>query len=316
MREKLILNLKIFIFISFISILVIFIKTTSPKTLYALRNTSFIFILLSILTTGMRFFSDIIRSIFISRALGKNLGIRSSTLFILSGQFLGGLTPFQIGGVPLQIYFLKKDGITIPEGSAIILTRGILSAIAFPFFLPFIFLKTGSFNSPVFLGLFYYLLFFYSFFFIIFILIFLGVKIKRFQNLSSGIERFKEIFLKDFAKRKKEILFAFIFTIISLIFYFITAPFILKGLGVNIDFIKVSLLQIILTYSLNFLPTPASSGFAEFGAYGIFKDVCPYELLGIYIILWRFITCYLGVILGGIISSYYLIKRGKSCSCP
>ncbi len=309
MKEKIFLNLKIFVFISFIAILIIIIRTTSIKTFQALRNMIPLFFILSILTTILRFLFDIIRSIFLARCMGKNLSFKSSTIFILGGQFLGGLTPFQIGGVPLQFYFLKKDGISIPETSSIIFSRGALSAIAFPLFLPFIFLKTESLKSPIFKGLLYYLIAFYSFFFIVFIMVSLGIKIRRFQRLNEGIERFREILLKEYKNRKIYLFPAFIFTIFSLFFYFITAPLILKGLGVNVDFVKVSLLQVILTYSLNFLPTPGSSGFAEFGAYGIFKDVCPYELLGIYIILWRFITCYLGVIIGGILSSYYVLRK-------
>lgn len=309
MKKKIFLNLKIFVFVSFIAILIIVVRTTSIKTLQALRNVLPLFFLLSILTTSFRFLFDIIRSVLLARCMGKNLSFKSSTVFILGGQFLGGLTPFQIGGVPLQFYFLKKDNITIPETSSIIFSRGALSAIAFPFFLPFIFLKTDSFESPIFKGLLYYLIAFYSFFLIIFILVSVGIKINKFSKFTEGLERFRKIFLKEYGKRKIYLFLAFICTLFSLFFYFITSPLILKGLGVDVDFVKVSLLQIILTYSLNFLPTPGSSGFAEFGAYGIFKDVCPYELLGLYVILWRFVTSYLSIIVGGILSSYYLWRK-------
>lgn len=309
MKEKIILNLKIFIFFSFLAITIIIIKTTSVKTLHALKGIIPLFFLLSILTTVLRFLFDIIRSIFLGKAMGKDLSFKSSTLFILGGQFLGGLTPFQIGGIPLQFYFLKRDNITILETSAIIFSRGMLSAITLPLILPFILLKTESFKSPIFKGLFYYLIFFYAFFLVIFVLISSGIKIKRFQNLTDGLERFRDIFFKEYRKRKIYIFIAFIFTLFSLFFYFITSPLILMGFGIDVDFVQVSLLQVILTYSLNFLPTPGSSGFAEFGAYGIFKDICPYELLGVYVILWRFITCYLGVIIGGILSSYYLWRK-------
>ncbi len=309
LKERLISNLKIFIFISFIAIIIILIRTTSFKTIQALKNILPFYLFLSICATSLRYLFDIIRSIFLSKCMGKDISFKSATLFILGGQFLGGLTPFQIGGIPLQFYFLKRDKITIPETSSIIFARGMLSAIAFPIFLPFIFLRTDALESPIFKWLLYYLIFFYAFFLIVFILVSFGVRIKRLEGLKDSLERFRDIFFKEFKKRKKFLFLSFNCTILSLIFYIITAPLILKGLGVEIDFIKVSLLQVILTYSLNFLPTPGSSGFAEFGAYGIFKDVCPYEILGIYIILWRFITCYLGVIIGGILSSFYLLKK-------
>jgi uncharacterized membrane protein YbhN (UPF0104 family) len=50
-----------------------------------------------------------------------------------------------------------------------------------------------------------------------------------------------------------------------------------------------------------FIPTPGASGVAEVGFAALFSPVCPGELLSIYMLLWRFFTFYLGVIIGGII---------------
>ncbi len=75
----------------------------------------------------------------------------------------------------------------------------------------------------------------------------------------------------------------------------------MRGIGLSPPVLQTMITQIILSYLLLFAPTPGASGIAEGGGFLLFKPLCPEHLLGIFIVLWRFFSYYLLVILGGIL---------------
>ena len=101
---------------------------------------------------------------------------------------------------------------------------------------------------------------------------------------------FKEVFTNEFMKRKKVFLKAYITTFFSLSFYFLTTPLLILGLGIKPPFFEATILQIGMTYAMNFMPTPAASGLAELGAVGVFGHLMPKSVLGVFVMLWRFFT--------------------------
>lgn len=56
--------------------------------------------------------------------------LKKATKLMISTQFFNAITPFATGGQPFQIYMLKKDGVSIPEGTNIIVQNFILYQIA------------------------------------------------------------------------------------------------------------------------------------------------------------------------------------------
>ena len=47
----------------------------------------------------------------------SNYTVKKSYQLTLIGQFLNGITPFQTGGQPFQVYLLKKDGVRISDST-------------------------------------------------------------------------------------------------------------------------------------------------------------------------------------------------------
>ena len=39
----------------------------------------------------------------------------------LPGSFFSGITPSASGGQPMQLYYMKRDGIPLPEGTAVLM---------------------------------------------------------------------------------------------------------------------------------------------------------------------------------------------------
>ena len=304
LRKKIVKGFRFFLIISILSITVILIFTTSKKTGTALKNFSPLYLSLSLIATIFRYLFDILRLMWIVKGLGKRISFLTGFDFTFGANFLGAVTPFQVGGIPLQLYLLKRNNIGYGEGTAVIFTRGLLSALVFPFIIPFLYGYRSYLSGPIISGLVKYLIFFYGG-----ITIFLILALFKTQWISKlfkgrfvqGVQEFKDTYKVSFKHHFSAITVAYILTIFSLITYFIQAPLVLKGLGVSVSFLEASMLQVILTYVLNFVPTPGASGFAEAGAAGIFNKMCPHQLLGIYVVLWRFFTFYFSVIIGGFV---------------
>lgn len=313
-RKSLKKGIRLFLFISFITITVILIFTVSEETKEGLKLISPLFLILTIISVFLRFLFDIWRVRYIAVAMGRELSWIGAFYFTLGGLFLGAVTPMQLGGIPLQLYVCKSEGISLPEGSATIFTRGLLSVFVLPFLIPFMYYYRVYLTAGVVQGVVKYLSIFYGLMAFTFIIILTKTEwvTRLFRGkFVEGFVRFKEVFRREFVKRKIPFLKAYGITWLSLIFYFLTAPLLLRGLGIDTPFLETTILQVILTYALNFMPTPGASGFAEGGAYILFHHLMPKTMLGIYVVLWRFFTGYLGVIVGGFALSRLFATPGS-----
>lgn len=310
-KANLFKGLRIFLFITFLSVTIILVVTVSKETKEELQLISPLFIALTVLSTFLGYLFNIWRLRYIIKALGKEISWSGAFYYTMGGLFLGGVTPLQVGGVPLQLYICRRENITIPEASAAIFTRGLLSAFVLPFLVPFLYHYRVYFTTGVMQGIVKYLSILYGLAALLFIFIIVRTDwlTKKFENkFFKGVNEFKQVFKKEFVKRKKTFFKAYLFTAISLCFYFLIAFLLLRGLGVRASFVRATVLQVILTYGLAFMPTPGASGLAEGSAYGLFRELVPQSILGVYVVLWRFFTSYLGMIIGGIALSRFMAK--------
>ena len=304
-------GIRLFLFFTFVAVTLILVFTVSKETWMELMLISPLFIVLTVLATFLSQLFNVWRLRYIIKSLGKELSWTAAFYFTIGGLFLGGVTPLQVGGVPLQLYICRREGITIPEASAAIFTRGLLTAFVLPFLAPFIYYNRIYFASGIMQGIVKYLSILYGVAALLFVFVIIKtdwLKKKFKGKFFKGVIEFKEVFREEFAKRKKPFFKAYLLTGVSMIFNFLIAFLLLRGLGVNANFFRATILQIILTYSLAFMPTPGASGLAEGSAFGLFRDIVPKSILGVYVVLWRFFTSYLGMIVGGIALSRYLVK--------
>jgi uncharacterized protein (TIRG00374 family) len=304
-------GIRLFLFLSIATTAIILFLTVSEETIDQLKLISPLFLILTFFSTAFRFIFDVWRLRYITGALGKEITWKGAFYFTMGGLAFGAVTPMQVGGIPFQLYICKKEKILIPEGTAAVFSRGLLSALVLPFLLPFIYYYRKYLSSGIMSAIVKYLIVFYGIFAVIFILLLtqtpylqrkLGDKVK-------GIITFKQVFTTEFKKRKILFLKAYITTFFSLGFYFLTAPLLIKGLGIKAPFFEATILQIVMTYAVNFLPTPAASGLAEGGAMAVFYHLMPTYILGVYVMLWRFFTSYLGIIVGIIAISKFVTEK-------
>ncbi len=317
-RGKIRRGIRIFLIITILTMMFIIFRSIRKETFEALKKMSPLWMLISVACAGLRYYFDIFRIRWIARGLGKDLSWNGCVYFLFGGYFLGAVTPFQSGGLPFQIFVMKREGIDYGEGLALIFMRGILSGIILPFVLPIMFTQTRAMETTFFRVLTRYLVVIYGGIFLLMILsIFLPQVIKKIfrGKLLKGAEEFRDAFVREYRKRPGALGLALLGTLLTLFFYFLGTPTLLRGLGVEVNFFKGMVYQMILTYALNFAPTPGASGIAEMGGFKLFSEICPQELLGVYVLLWRFFTGHIGVIIGGFtmlkLISEYEMEEGK-----
>ncbi len=312
-KQRLWKGIRLFLFLSLATAAVVLFFTISEDTIEQLKKISPLFLALTLLSTALRFFFDIWRLRYIIEAMGKKLSWRGAFHFTMGGLPLGAITPGQVGGIPFQLYVCKKENILVPEGSAAIFTRGLLSAMVLPLLLIPIWYYRQFLTSGIMSAILKYLVIFYGIIAIIFFVLLTQTSLlkKIFRRKAKGILMFREVFTNKFMQRKMVFLKAYITTFLSLTFYFLTAPLLIRGLGIEAPFFEAMILQVILTYAVNFMPTPGATGLAEGGAAAVFQHLMPKSVLGVYIMSWRFFTGYLGIIVGILAISEFITEKRR-----
>ncbi|MCK4523870.1 flippase-like domain-containing protein, partial [candidate division WOR-3 bacterium] len=116
-----------------------------------------------------------------------------------------------------------------------------------------------------------------------------------------------------FTKKKLYLILSLFLTFISFIFFYSIALIILVGLGISVkNPIEIVNLQFLHAFLVLFMPTPGASGISETLFATLFSSVCSKELLGIYAILWRFFTFYIGAAVGGFLTLNIINRSGKT----
>ncbi len=255
-------------------------------------------------------------------------------------QFFNGITPFSTGGQPMQIYMLNKSGIKVAHATNIIvqdfimyqlalIIMGILALIANWYYQ--FFDVSNTLKSLIIIGFIINILVGLCLLFISFskkfnhfagkAIITLATKIKIVKDKDSLIKKWEEK-LSEFHEsgvlfKKKKVLFlkCVLYHLASLLIFYSIPLFIFLSLDFNIP---VSLLKTITSSAFvliigNFVPIPGGSGGIEYGFVSFFGSTVQSSILLSALIIWRFITYYLGIIIGGISLSFYKGEEKKIC---
>ncbi len=326
LRKRVNIGLRVFLIITVLTIIVIGVLTIDKRTWTALKHFHIGYLLLCFILWGGYISMDGFRVQILSSALGKRVSIKTAIAVITSGLFLAAVTPFQTGGLPVQLYILKKEDISIGKGSVILLFRGILELLIFIFVVPLIFLHyKGLLTTNIMNALIRYLFIIYGVGLFLLILLLVNpsilkkllyrfyfflkrkqiVKTKRllrfFRRIFKEVQDFRKSLRLYFSKQKSKLFLAFLVTVISYICLFFIAPVMLIGLGEKPPILETVYLQLVLKFLLFFVPTPGASGVSEAAFVSLFKRVSPAHLLGIYVVLWRLFTFYIGAAIGGFV---------------
>ena len=250
-------------------------------------------------------------------------------------QFFNGITPFSTGGQPMEIYMLTEHGISVGKATSITVQNFIYYQSALVIYGIIVVIYNSIFHifpsAPVLRNL---VLLGFVINTLVGILLFIvtlstnftkKVITKLFSWITKlGILKNKEkleekIMLKlqefhdsakDIRKRKGLLVKGIVINLISLTALYIVPLFIVFGFR---DYTNLTVFNTLTAsaYTLlvgSFVPIPGASGGIEYGFikfFGNFLSVVPLNSL---LLVWRFITYYLAMILGAIIFS--IEKKG------
>jgi hypothetical protein len=278
----------------------------------------------------------------LSNAIDKNvkIGLWESTKIVIANLFLASITPSMAGGEPVRIHLLNKEGMSIGCSTAAVLGERLLDAVFILALVPiavFIFKdKPGVqfLSAGLWIGVIVFVLLLVVFLYAILrpekiksFLIMINKKFRRFskkkdseskviKRINKEVDNFHSSMTCFVGEGRKALLKASIFTILFWSAGFLIPSMMLLGLGLPPFFIESYFAQVILLVIIMMPTTPGSAGIAEvgiWGLYGVLIGTGEGSLIGVFIILYRFVTYHMNL-LAGAIFQYRIFKSVASFS--
>lgn len=335
--KKIILNLSFALFLSFLGLALVawFFHRGSFALLFrAVRPT---YLLIAVGLTILDWLLEALRIQKIVHALGNQIEYRQVLKISLMGSFFSKITPFDTGGEPFEMYLLRERGLSFGESAAVIMIKTLLGHFARLFLgmlLPFLviifwkeWLLTKTAKIIVNVGLFFYLSF-------VSVLLFVTVKPQKAKQIifyllhrplffPSFFERVKKILSKlskvvdDFEEAREKILQAEpkdlavigVYSLVCWILVILVPVALLYGMGIYSPILHTLAIGIVFYIATAYAPTPGSSGVAELGFATLFAVLVPKPLLGIFVLIWRLLTYYASLLIGGVLTFKEVLFR-------
>ena len=318
-------GLEIFCGVTVLAICLLIIFTTNVRTLQALRSIDIRFLIFSLILICLSWCFDVLRLKVLTKAIGVRIPFMYGTKAILSYTFLSNITPSSAGGEPILFYMLNQKGITFGKASAIAFLRTMITMIFFAIGGPIIIYFHRELLSSVGLKMvFDYVAIFLAVTVMFFAYLYFAPHSARrgldllfnyfekfafFKGKSSRLKHSLLHVVDEFRSSLKEFLRGERWRLILVVFYtalmivaqFLVAPMLLKGLGCDVKILSTFMVQGVLNFMLYYIPTPGGSGISEGVGYTLFAPLVPSHILGVFLVIWKFLTNYVWTIVGGLI---------------
>jgi len=316
-------------------------STTIDRLMHA--NIKYEYFLLAVILNIITWFIWGARLKVLSNAIDKkvHIGLWKGTKIVIANMFMAGISPSMAGGEPVRIYLLNKDGMSLGGATASVLGERLIDAIFILICIPFalfIFrdrIDNQILNAGLLIG---------TAVFIILVALFLYAikypdKVKSFLNyldlkISKLLKKKDTIKITNFINRevdnfhnsmvffaregKKAFCMGGVLTVAYWFTGFLIPSALLMGLGLPPHIIESFAAQMLLLVIVMMPTTPGSSGVTEGGMAGLYSVVIgigspQLYLLGVFVILFRFITYHMNLIAGAIFQ-YKIFKSITSFS--
>lgn len=329
------LNILIIFIVTFI-VLYFSLKDDFSTILHQIINIDKKFLLLALaLAFAYYYLRAIVLNNFINK-FNKKYSFKKTFSLILKTQFFNGVTPFATGGQPFQVIMLKKDGVKLSHATNIIIQNFIVYQIALVllgiiavvtnYFMHY-FEKVRLLKYLVTLGFVINIL--------VTVLLFVVAFAVKFNKTSGNliIKLLKKIrIVKDPVKATKKWqdyvenfhdgallllqnkwLFCkgVLYNLMALCALYLVPLVLLYGIGY---FSSINSYEAIITSAYvmimgSFVPVPGGTGGLEYGFITFYGNFIKGPALKTTMLLWRFITYYVGVIIGAMVLNFQKKER-------
>ena len=335
------LSIIISVTLSIAIILAIWYLTIDADTFEKLRTVKirYEFFILAIFLNILYWFLWGARLKILANAIDPNVKISfwKSTKIVIANLFLAGITPSMAGGEPVRIYLLNKEGMSIGGSTATVLGERLIDAFFILLVAPFGFfiykdkLSSEYLSSGLWIGVIVFILLIILFIFAILkpekvksFLIYLNKKLNRIlkkqeseskiiKKIGDEVDNFHNSMTCFVGERKKALFIAGILTVLFWSTGFMIPSMIFLGLGLPPFFVESYAAQILLLVIIMMPTTPGSTGVAELSIAGLYGVLIGSTLLGVFIVLYRFISYHMNLI-AGVIFQYRIFRSVASFS--
>ena len=309
-------------------IIIVFATTFNEETIGYILHFILLFLVLAIAFRLIALAIWGLRIQVMSGSLGYRVPLPHCVNMVLASLLAGAITPGQAGGEPVRVHELYRSGVKVGDAAAVVIMERVLDGVILT--VMGVILMTlmtrlfwSSFSPALYLLVIVAWILMISFLIIPVLAIRYPVMTKKFLMKLAGwlVPKFSrwsgssETLVK-LADREIDNLFGSmsrftgtarvglfwgaISTGLFWIVEFLVASFILMGLGLGPAVIESFFFQILIAI-VNMIPlTPGSSGITELSTTSLYAMIIPTGMIGIFVLLWRFITFYLNIILGAI----------------
>lgn len=316
------------VIVLFVIVLYVSLKDDYKDILNALNDVNILFLLIGVffMFLSKYFLGETLY--FLAKKEKSDIKIKDMVLIELIYPFFAGITPSSLGGETFEIMYMKDCGVPIGKGSNIAIQKFITYQISLLLINTIavilnLFIKVVPLNSFVFTFVIINFIvngFLLGFFF----LVAYNQRFNHFIMEKGMLIGHKLHFIKDIDKTKKKLdsylknfddgvdklrndkkLFIKVIGIqmLSFLFYMLAAYPVAVSLGItNISAIKMFILATyVKMLSLVFI-TPGNSGAAEYNFVYLFTGLITDSGIMAFMLIWRFVTYYIPLVLGGIIA--------------
>ena len=313
------------------------IGSNLKETLQSLKQASLIWLFIMFFVMSFYYIFDSLILYILGKLYNKTYSFKLAFINSTTGTLFNGITPFASGGQFMQVYLFNKTGINPSSSSGILLTLFITYQSILVIFSGLVFLvKYNYFKSenPVIISL-AVLGFVINVLIVAGLFLFsvskkahkvltdsiltLGYKLKIIKNLSASKDHVNG-YLSNFRKQviflinnKKILIEVCLCNVIKLLVLY-SMPFLsCKAIGVDVSISQFEFFICLssLIYLINaFIPIPGSSGGSE-GCYLLIFSFLPVGQLASTMVLWRFVSYYLGLIVGSISFAFSFKEEKK-----
>ncbi|MDO9527897.1 MAG: lysylphosphatidylglycerol synthase transmembrane domain-containing protein [Syntrophales bacterium] len=288
------------------------------------------------LADGLRLYSVI-------RAMGFHIAFPYILKLVFVNIFVSNVTPLATGGGVVQIYFLKKRGMTIGEATAVTSIRTILAALILFTLTPIIiWAEPNMFRMFSHRNLLYGITGFSCVYLTVFWIILFRIRvIKRwlfwgfrllntlkivsrsrsrslFLKVSHELDLLSDGFKRYFRGDPGWAALSVVFTALFLLLLFSFSVVLVRALGYETPVLTVMAFQVVVTFFMYFAPTPGAAGVAE-GGYGLlFAQLVQKQDITLLTLSWRFLTIYIGVVIGIVViyREIFNLKKRRASNEP
>ncbi len=316
--------------VSIIAIVFVLSITVTEDTLKSLTRIKPEYLLIALGFRAISWFVWGSRIKVLSGVIGNKISLIQATKIVVAGTFAAGVTPSYVGGEPARIYLLGKEGMSYGDAAAVDLLGRALDGLATGGAFIFAWLFFRSSIGPNMTISSFFVLIAISFFFMIGIGLyslrdpeFIRGILARFERsrllerlsfgrsssiihrLDTEIDNFRDGLSMLLRGDRKSLLLSAFLTVIFWILLYSIAPIVLIGLGVEPMWISAMSVQAMVMILAMIPLAPGGSGVVEIGAASLYGSIFPadsLQILGVFVLVWRFVSYHTNLIVGGIVS--------------